>query len=162
MKLALTVITGVAIIASVAQARIGETVATCTARYGEPKTVKLDQNQTGVAIYDKNDLGIKLHFTADHADLVRYTPGEVAQIDLDTARFLIEANGRDKKWEQLTETEETMWSNEDERRQRPRIRKIDPVLWETKDGLLVASYSPSRGSLEIKASSMQLKIRDGL
>ncbi len=162
MKKALAVITGVAIIASMAQARLGENIETCNKRYGDPSKMKLDESQTGVASYAKNDLTITVHLTGGKVDLIRYSPGEVARVDYETAEFLLEINGRDKKWDRLTDVEETVYADQDERSQKPRIRKVDPVLWTTKDGLLEASYSPSRGTLEIKASAMQLRVREGL
>lgn len=162
MKKTLAMILGATLVATAANARIGETVAACTARYGEPGKSQLDEKQTGVVLYEKNDLIIRLHFVNGKSDLIRYSPGQVAKIDLETALYLLEVNGREKKWTQLTEIEETIYMDEDERRQKPRIRKIDPVHWETKDQLISASWSASQGSLEIRTNTMQLRIREGL
>ena len=162
MKKTFTALVGFAIIVSAANARIGESIETCAKRYGEPVKVKLDDNQTGVAIYDKNDLTIKIHFTLGRADLIRYSPGEVARVDLETARYLLGINGRDKEWSQLTKTEEIIYDVRDINAQKPRVEVIDPILWKTKDDILEASYSNSQGILEIKASTWQMRIRKDL
>jgi len=162
MKTALIVAAGIAITLSSANARIGESTEQCAIRYGKPRSLDLDDKNTGVAIYRKNDLTIKIHFTNGSADLINYSPGEVARIDFDTANYLIEVNGRDKTWNQLTDTKVFIHDVQDEFAQKVRWQYVDPILWETKDGVLVASYSNDKGELEIKASTAQQKIRQGL
>ena len=162
MKTAITIMTGIVITLSAANARIGETIAMCTTRYGEPRTIELDEKDTGVAIYRKNDLVIKIHFTTGSADLISYSPGEVARIDFETAQYLVDLNGRDKEWEQLTDTKVKIQDVQDENAQYLREQYVDPILWKTKDGILVASYSDSISTLEIKAYYEQQKIRQGL
>jgi hypothetical protein len=162
MKTALKVAAGIAITLSTAHARIGESTEECAIRYDNPRKVELDEKNTGVAIYRKNDLVIKIHFTNDSADLINYGPGEVARIDFETAQYLVEINGRDKEWIQLTKTKIFIQDVQDENAQYVREKYVDPILWETKDGVLDASYSDSKGVLEIKASTAQQKIRQGL
>ena len=162
MKTALTIAAGIAIALSAANGRIGENTETCAVRYGNPREIELDEKNTGVAIYRKNDLEIKIHFTNGSADLIYYGPGEVARIDFETAQYLVEINGRDKEWTQLTETKTMIFEARDYQAQKQRSEYVDPILWETKDGILVASYSNSEGVLEIKASTEQQKIRQGL
>jgi hypothetical protein len=134
-------------------ARIGETLQECRLRYGEPIQSELDEKNTGFAEYQKNDLAIELHFTKGRADLIRYNPGQIARIDMDTANYLIELNGRDKKWKQLIEEIEGIGRNR---------RSNDTILWETRDGMLKASFSQNRARLEIKAIVTQEYIRKGL
>jgi hypothetical protein len=162
MKTALTLMAGIVIALSTAHARIGESTELCTTRYGQPRKVELNDKNTGVAIYRKNDLLIKIHFTNGSADLINYSPGEVARIDFETAQYLVEINGRDKEWTQLTDTKFFIRDVQDEQAQKVREQYVDPILWKTKDGILVASYSDSRGVLEIKAYYEQQKIRQGL
>ena len=162
MKTAITIAAGITIALSAANARIGENIATCAARYGDPRSIELDEKDSGVAIYRKNDLVIKIHFSNGSADLINYSPGEVARIDFETAQYLLDINGRDKEWTQLTETKIRMQDVQDERSQYLREQYIDPILWKTKDGILVASYSDSSNTLEIKAYYEQEKIRQGL
>ena len=162
MKTVLTAAAGIAIILSTANARIGENIAMCAARYGEPRTIELDEKETGVAIYRKNDLMIKVHFTHGTVDLINYGPGEVARIDFETAQYLVDLNGRDKEWTKLTETKVKIQDVQDENAQYLREKYVDPILWKTKDGILVASYSDSTSTLEIKAHYEQQKIRQGL
>lgn len=162
MKTALIAAAGIAITLSTANARIGENIAACTARYGEPRKIELDEKNTGVATYSKNDLVIKIHFTNGSADLINYSPGEVARIDFETAQYLVEINGRDKEWTQLTDTKFFIRDVQDEQAQKIRERYVDPILWKTKDDILVASYSDSTNILEIKAYYEQEKIRQGL
>ena len=162
MKTAITVAIGIAITLSAANARIGENIAMCAARYDQPRKIELDEKNTGVAIYRKNDLEIKIHFLNGTADLINYSPGEVARIDFETAQYLVEINGREKEWTQLTDTKTVIRDEQDEYAQKIREQYVDPILWETKDGILVASYSDSNGVLEIKTSTEQQKIRQGL
>ena len=162
MKTALIAAAGIAITLSAANARIGENIAACAARYGEPRKIELDERNTGVATYRKNDLVIKIHFTNGSADLINYSPGEVARIDFETAQYLVEINGRDKEWTQLTDTKFFIRDVQDEQAQKIRERYVDPILWKTKDDILVASYSDSTNILEIKAYYEQEKIRQGL
>ncbi len=162
MKTGLTVAAGIALALSTAYARMGESTESCAIRYGTPRKVALDEKNTGVAIYRKNDLEIKIHFTSGSADLIYYGPGEVARIDFETAQYLVEINGRDKVWTQLTDTKSFIHDVQDEHAQKIRWQYVDPIQWETKDGILVASYSDSKGALEIKASTAQQKIRQGL
>jgi hypothetical protein len=162
MKKAYIIVAGIAAMLSAANARIGENVPACAARYGEPRSIELNEENTGVAIYRKNDLVIKVHFTRGSADLINYSPGEVARIDFETAQYLVEINGRDKVWEQLTDTKYFIRDVQDEQAQKIRERYVDPILWKTKDGILVASYSDSTRILEIKAYYEQEKIRQGL
>ena len=162
MKTALTVAAGIAITLSTANARIGESTDTCAVRYGNPRKIELNYQNTGVAIYRKNDLVIKIHFTKGSADLISYGPGEVARIDFETAQYLVEINGRDKEWSQLTDTKTFIHDVQDEYAQKIRWQYVDPIRWETRDGVLVASYSDSKRVLEIKASTAQQKIRQGL
>ena len=162
MKSALIAVAGIAITLSTANARIGESIAACTTRYGEPRKIELDERNTGVATYRKNDLVIKIHFTNGNADLMNYSPGEVARIDFETAQYLVNINGRDKEWEQLTDTKIFIQDIQDENAQYVRWQYVEPIRWETKDGILVASYSDSNGVLEIKAYYEQEKIRQGL
>lgn len=144
------------------QARIGETVQKCAARYGAPVTLKLDDTKTGVAVYDKNDLTIKVHFTAGKVDLIRYSPGIVHELDLEMAKDLLARNGRDKEWAQLTDTEEVIYDTRDEQAQHPRIELVDPILWETKDELLEARYSNSQSLLEIRVSGLRKRMLEDL
>lgn len=162
MKTVLSAAAGIALTLSTVDARIGENVELCAMRYGTPHKLELDKKNTGIAIYRKNDLVIKIHFTNGSADLINYGPGEVARIDFETALYLVEVNGRDKEWTQLTDTKTVIRDEQDEYAQKIREQYVDPILWETKDGILVASYSDSKGILEIKASSEQQKIRQGL
>ena len=162
MKTAITVAIGIAITLSAANARIGENIAACTARYGEPRKIEIDDRNTGVATYRKNDLVIKIHFTNGSADLINYSPGEVARIDFETAQYLVEINGRDKEWTQLTDTKIFIQAIQDGNAQYVREEYVDPILWKTKDDILVASYSDSSNILEIKAYYEQEKIRQGL
>ena len=162
MKSALIAAAGIAIALSTANARIGESTDTCVIRYGNPGKIELNEEKTGVAIYRKNDLVIKIHFTDGRADLINYSPGEVARIDFDTAQYLVDLNGRDKVWSQLTDTKTFIRDIQDENAQYVRWQYVEPIRWETKDGILVAHYSDSQGVLEIKASSAQQKIRQGL
>lgn len=162
MKSALIAAAGIAITLSTANARIGEDIATCAARYGEPRKIELDERNTGVATYRKNDLVIKIHFSNGRADLINYGPGEVARIDFETAQYLVEINGRDKEWTQLTKTKIFIQDIQDENAQYVREQYVDPILWKTKDDLLIAGYSDSKGELEIKVTTEQQKIRQGL
>ena len=162
MKSALIAVAGIAITLSTANARIGENTETCAVRYGKPGKLGLDENNTGVAIYSKNDLAIKIHFTNGSADLVNYSPGEVARIDFETAQYLVEINGRDKEWTQLTDTKIEIRDVQDANLQYQRVQFVDPILWKTKDDILVASYSDRTNILEIKAYYEQEKIRQGL
>ena len=162
MKTALIVAAGIAITLSTANARIGENTETCAIRYGMPGKLELDAKNTGVAIYRKNDLVIKIHFTNGSADLINYGPGEVARIDFETAQYLLDINGRDKEWTQLTKTKIFIQDIQDENAQYVREKYVDPILWKTKDGILDASYSDSKGVLEIKTATAQQKIRQGL
>ena len=160
----LTTITTLLLIgaASSAHARLGETVEICAERYGEPVTLKMDEQKTGVAVYDKNDLTIKLHFSKGTADLIRYSPGIVQQIDLEIARELLTRNGRDKEWTQLTETEQVIYDVRDEHAQHPRVEMVDPILWQSKDKMLKATYSDSTKTFEISAETIEEKILKGL
>lgn len=162
MKTALTAAAGIAIALSTAHARIGESTDECLARYGNPRGIELNEENTGVATYRKNDIVIKIHFTNGRADLINYSPGEVARIDFETAQYLVNINGRDKEWTQLTKTKTFIRDVQDESAQYVRWEYVEPILWNTKDGILDASYSDSNGVLEIKASTMQQKIRQGL
>lgn len=162
MKTTLTAAAAIAITLSAANARIGESTDECLARYGSPRQIELNEENTGVAIYRKNDLVIKIHFSKGRADLINYSPGEVARIDFETAQYLVEINGRDKEWEQLTDTKYFLRDVQDEQAQKIRELYVDPILWKTKDGILVASYSDSASTLEIKAYYEQEKIRLGL
>lgn len=139
-------------------ARLGETVDVCETRYGKPVTLKLDEQKTGIAVYDKNDLIIKVHFTKGKVDLVRYSSGVVQEINLKVAKELLVRNGRDKEWVQLTETEEVLYDNRDERAQYPRVQIVDPILWESEDEILVASYSEGKKTMEIKAADLDEKM----
>jgi len=162
MKTALIIATGIAITLSTADARLGESTEECAVRYGTPRKIELNEKNTGIAVYRKNDLEIKIHFSNGSADLINYSPGEVARIDFETAQYLLELNGRNKEWKQLTATEVAIHDIQDEYAQKVRRQFVDPILWETKDGILVASYSDSSGILEIKISTAQQKIRQGL
>jgi len=162
MKTALTVAAGIALTLLTANARIGENTETCAVRYGAPQKLELDEKNTGVAIYRKNDLVIKIHFTNGSADLINYSPGEVARIDFETAQYLLDINGRNKEWTQLTDTKIDIHDVQSEYAQKISWQYVDPILWETKDGVLVASYSDNTGVLEIKTSTAQQKIRQGL
>jgi hypothetical protein len=162
MKTALTITAGIATTLSTAHARLGENINEYLTRYGEPRSIELNEENTGVAIYRKNDLVIKIHFTKGRSDLINYSPGEVARIDFETAKYLVEINGRDKEWEQLTDTKYFLRDIQDEQAQKIRELYVDPILWKTKDGILVASYSDSTRTLEIKAYYEQDKIRQGL
>ena len=93
---------------------------------------------------------------------INYGPGEVARIDFETAQYLLDLNGRDKQWEQLTDTRIKIQDVQDINAQYLREQYVDPILWKTKDGILVASYSDSTRTLEIKAYYEQQKIRQGL
>ena len=162
MKTALTATAALALTLMAATARMGESIEECTVRYGEPRRIELDDLNTGVAIYTKNDLKIKVHFTNGSADLISYGPGEVARIDFNTAQYLVELNGRDKEWAQLTDTKVKIQDVRDFNAQYVREKYVDPILWKTKDGILVASYSDSSSTLEIKVFYEQQKIRQGL
>lgn len=162
MKTALTVTAGIALALATANARIGENTETCAVRYGTPIKLEMNEKNTGVAIYRKNDLVIKIHFTTGSADLINYSPGEVARIDFETAQYLVEINGRNKEWTQLTDTKIDIHDVQAEYAQKIRWQYVDPIQWETKDGVLIASYSDSKGVLEIKTSTAQQKIRQGL
>ncbi|NLX25586.1 MAG: hypothetical protein GXY61_06445 [Lentisphaerae bacterium] len=158
MKTVLMALMIVAGSATTLYARLGETVEACEVRYGKPITLKLDDQKTGIAVYDKNDLTIEVHFSKGSVDLIRYSPGVVQAINLKIAQELLERNGRDKKWVLLTETEVTINDIRDERAQYPRVEIVDPILWQSKDKILLASYSDSKKSLEIKAADLDEKI----
>ena len=51
---------------------------------------------------------------------------------------------------------------QDSNLQYQRVQYVDPILWKTKDDILVASYSDSTNILEIKAYYEQEKIKQGL
>ena len=86
----------------------------------------------------------------------------VSRIDLDLAKYLLKLNGRTKEWDQLTKTEIVLNDVQDENAQHPRIQLVDPILWKSKDGILDASFSVSKGSFEIRSSSYKEKLREGL
>lgn len=162
MKTTLSVLTIGLITVSIANARLGETLEVCKERYGQPTKTMLNDDQTGVETFYKNDLIIKLHFTKGRADLIQYSPGEVHRIDLDIAKELLERNGRNKEWEQTTKTEETIYDVRDLNAQHARTQLVDPIRWKSKDGLLVASFSDSKGTLEIKSATEQEKLLQDL
>lgn len=162
MKRSLTLLFGIMVATSVANARLGESIEQCKARYGEPKRISLDDKLTGVGIFSANDLTIKVHFRNGKADLVNYSPGEVSSIDLDIAKELLKRNGRDKEWEQLTKTEVVLNDIQDQEAQYPRVVLVDPILWKSKDGILDASFSVGKGIFEVKASTFQQDVLNKL
>ena len=161
MKKYLVLIAAVAAV-SVSQARLGETIEECRVRYGEPKRVHVDETLSGLATYSKNDLTISVHFNKGKADLIRYSPGQVSTVDLELARYLLQLNGRNKEWDQLTRTSIILQEYLDQNMQFPREQLVDPILWKSKDGILDASYSVSKGMFEVKSSTFKEKIRKGL
>ncbi len=156
------ILLGILLAVSTADARLGESIEQCRARYGEPKRVTLNDDLTGIATYSKNDLSITIHYYNGKADLIRYSPGLVSTVDLDLAKYLLKLNGRTKEWEQLTKTEIVLNDIQDENAQYPRVELVDPILWKSKDGILDASFSVSKGIFEMKASTYQDKIKQGL
>ncbi|MBN2162304.1 MAG: hypothetical protein JXR25_05220 [Pontiellaceae bacterium] len=162
MKKMLILLSGIILCTAAAEARLGESIEECLIRYGEPKRSELNDELTGISIYKKNDLTITVHFLNGKANLVRYSPGQVSEVDLDLAKYLLQKNGRTKEWDQLTKTEIVLNEVRDENAQHPRVQLVDPILWKSKDGILDASFSISKGTFEIKASSYQEKIREGL
>ncbi len=162
MKRMLILLVGILLAGSAAQARLGESIEQCRTRYGEPRRNTLNDELTGIATYKKNDLNITVHFRKGQADLIRYSPGDVSTVDLDLAKFLLKLNGRNKEWDQLTKTEVVLNDVQDENAQYPRIQLVDPILWKSKDGILDASFSVSKGTFEMKSSAYQDKIRQGL
>lgn len=162
MKRIFILLIGIMIAASAAQARLGESIEQCNARYGEPKRISVDDNLTGIASYTKNDLSITIHFLKGKADLIRYSSGEVSTVDFDLAKYLLKLNGRTKEWDQLTKTQTVLQDIQDETAQYPRVVLVDPILWKSKDGILEASYSAGKGTFEIKASTYQDKLKEGL
>ena len=162
MKTSLAILVAGTVIASTAHARLGETVEICKERYGQPASSRMSDDETGVLAFYKNDLNIKLHFSKGRADLIQYSPGEVHRIDLDTAKELLGRNGRTKEWEQTTKTEETIYDVRDLNAQHARTQLVDPIRWKSKDGLLEASFSDSKGTLEIKSSTEQEKLLQDL
>ena len=162
MKTTLLTLALLAGLTTTSLARLGESVDICAQRYGEPTASQLDEKQNGVAVYNKNDLTIKVHFTMGKVDLIRYSPGIVQEINLDIANELLKRNGRKKEWTQLTETEEIINDIRDDRAQHPRVQIVDPILWQSKDEILEASYSDSKKTLEIKSADMDQKILEDL
>lgn len=145
-----------------ARARLGETIEQCRTRYGESARSSFDNTLNGTAVYSKNDLTITIHFASGKADLIRYSPGQVSTVDFDLAKYLLQLNGREKEWDQLTKTQVVMQDLQDLSAQYPRIELVDPILWKSKDGILQASYSVSKGTFEARAAAFQDKIREGL
>jgi hypothetical protein len=162
MKKIFIVLLGTLTTLMTAQARLGESVEQCKARYGEPQRVSLDESVTGVATYSKNDLTITIHFLNGKANLVRYSPGLVSTVDFELAEYLLTINGRNKEWEQLTKTEIVLQDIQDQNAQHPRVQMVDPILWKSKDNLIDASFSVSKGAFEVRASTFQERIRRGL
>lgn len=162
MKTMLNILMMGILIVSGAYARLGETVEICKERYGQPISMTLNDDETGVAAFYKNDLNIKLHFTKGKADLIQYRPGEVHRIDLEIAKELLGRNGRTKEWEQTTKTEETLYDVRDLNAQHARTQLVDPIRWRSKDGLLEASFSNGKGTLEIKSATEQEKLLQDL
>ncbi len=162
LKTVLFMLAAATIMVSGADARLGESIEACKERYGEPVRMHVNDQETGVASFYRNDLNIKLHFTNGKADLIQYTPGEVHRIDLDTAKVLLDRNGRKKEWEQTTKTEETIYDVRDLNAQHPRTQLVDPIKWKSKDGLLVAAFSNGKGTLEIKSAIEQEKMLEDL
>ncbi len=161
MKYYLVVI-GMLLAVCTADARLGESIEQCRARYGGPIRESINDNLAGVATYSKNDLTITIHFFNGKADLIRYSPGQVSTVDFDLAKYLLQLNGRDKEWDQLTKTQIVMQDIQDQNAQYPRVELVDPILWKSKDGILSASYSVGKGTFEIKATTYEDKIRQGL
>jgi hypothetical protein len=147
---------------TISHARLGESIEECRARYGEPRRIQTDDSLSGIATYAKNDLVIAVHFDHGKADLIRYSPGQVSTIDLELARYLLQLNGRNKEWDQLTRTSIVLQEFLDQNIQYPREEMVDPILWKSKDGILEASYSVSKGMFEVKSSTFEEKIRQGL
>lgn len=162
MKKSFIILLGTLITLTTAQARLGESVEQCKARYGEPQRIALDESVTGVATYSKNDLTITVHFLLGKANLIRYSPGLVSTVDFELAQYLLQINGRSKEWEQLTKTEIVLQDIQDQNAQHPRVQMVDPILWKSKDSLLDASYSVGKGSFEVRAATFQERIRRGL
>ena len=98
------IIIGALLAVSMSQARLGETIEQCRTRYGEPTRSELNDDLAGIVAYAKNDLVITVHFTNGKADLIRYSPGLVSTVDFELAKYLLQLNGRDKEWDQLTKT----------------------------------------------------------
>ena len=162
MKQIFLTLCGIAALVVTAQARLGESIEQCRTRYGDPLQFKIDDKLTGIATYTKNDLNIQIHFLNGKADLVRYSSGLVSTIDFDLAKYLLQVNGRDKEWDLLTKTHIVLNEDRDENAQYPRVVLEDPILWKSKDGILEASFSTSQSAFEVRASSFQEKIRQGL
>jgi len=161
MKISLLLIAFLAA-ASTTKARLGESVEQCQIRYGKPLSNMLDESRSGISMYSKNDLSVIIHFLNGKADLIRYSPGQVSTVDLDLAQYLLKVNGRDKEWDQLTDTKIVLNEILDENAQYPRVQLVDPILWRSKDGILTASFSNGKGTFEVRASTFQDKIRNGL
>lgn len=162
MKQLVVLVFGLLIAAVSVEARLGESIEKCKARYGDPVRESLNDELTGIAIYTKNDLTITIHFRKGQSDLIRYSPGQVSTVDFDLAKYLLQLNGRSKEWEQLTKTEVVLNEIRDQNAQYPRIQLVDPILWKSKDGILDASYSVSKGVFEVKSSAYQDQIKQGL
>jgi len=162
MKLKVIMLCGAVLLTAGVQARLGESVEQCNKRYGDPTYINLNDDLTGLASYTKNDLVIDIHFLNGKADLVRYNPGRVSRIDLELARYLLQANGRDKQWDQLTDTEMILNEVLDENAQYPRKVLVDPITWKSKDEVLEASFSDSKGTFEARSSTYKETLKNGL
>ncbi|MCF7847257.1 MAG: hypothetical protein K9M45_00285 [Kiritimatiellales bacterium] len=149
MKIICSLILVPLITAITLQARLGETVGQCDSRYGARVKSNISTNGVGSILYAKNDLTIYVHFIKGSADLIRYSNGEFTKLTYPLADRLVQINGRTKDWELTTKVEITDY--EEFTGEKITI-PVDPIKWKTTDGRIVASFSVSKGTLEIKTT----------
>jgi len=149
MKNICTAILFLSITTLAVHARLGETVKECDQRYGSRIKSKIGTNGVGSIQYIKNDLNIYVHFLKGSADLIRYSNGEFTKITYPLADRLVKINGRTKFLELTTKVE--IIDYEEFTGEKISI-PVDPITWKSNDGRIVASFSLSKGTLEIKSA----------
>jgi len=131
-------------------ARLGESIRECDQRYGKRIKSTLTTNGTGFIQYRKNDLNISVHFIKGSADLICYKSGEFIKMTYPLADRLVKINARNKTMELTTKVEIIDY---EEFTGEKIIIPVDPVKWKSTDGRILASFSPGKGILEIKAAT---------
>ncbi len=152
MKTRIIITAAILLTVLTAQARIGENVQQSLDRYGHPVPDSgLDKSYTGVNMYQKNGLRIKIHFNKGLADSIEYLRGPHSALNLEAALRLLQLNGGARTWELLV-NENTHYKL-DGIKGREYMQQQNLIRFDTTDQALFATYSKQSKSLKIETSS---------
>ena len=139
--------------ATPALARLGETFAGCTRRYGRAVSTRPSGNEV-VSRYRKGDYNVKVVFARGRAAEITYSRKSGALLTNGDLNLFLKVNAESSKWVKVDQLAEWKAANKgrekDERCQEELMRDLASFyLWSRQDGLAEASYDRENGELFI-------------